>query len=110
VTDHLPFSPGGTTPPVTPPILGGSRSPPTPPAPAVKDEADRDGQAHPPADGAVGRHPRKQVTKHRPADVQALGPALCRGPLLGLRAGVVAAAHLTRLAAPLTARAPRTAS
>src|SRR6266581_5313724 len=139
VTGHLPFSPGGTTPPVTPPILGGSRSPQTPSAipggsrspqtpsaVAVNDEAERDGQAHQhadgeqqryvdgpadqPADGAVGRHPREQVAEHRPADVQALGPALRRGPLLGLRAGVVAAAHLTRLAAPLSARARHTAS
>src|SRR5213082_469389 len=80
------------------------------PAVAVNDEADRDGQADQhadgeqqryvdgpadqPADGAVGRHPREQVAEHGPADVQALGPAFRRGPLLGLQAGVVAAAHL----------------
>jgi transcription-repair coupling factor (superfamily II helicase) len=44
VTDGI--SPGGTTPPVTPPILGGSRSPQAPSAVAVDDETDRDAQSN----------------------------------------------------------------
>src|SRR6266568_84705 len=122
VTGHLLFSPGGTTPPVTPPILGGSRSPQTPSAilrgsrspqtpsaVAVNDEAERDGQAHQhadgeqqryvdgpadqPADGAVGRHPREQVAEHRPA-------AVCSGStysILTLIAVMTCAALQTRM-------------
>src|SRR6266571_8218992 len=95
---------------------------------AVDDEADRDRQADQhadgeqqrhvdgppdqPADPAVGEHPGDQVAEHRPAHVQAAGPAFRRGPALGdPRAGAVAfSAHLIRPAVPQAAPARRTAS
>src|SRR6266496_1261515 len=95
---------------------------------AVDDEADRDRQADQhakgeeqrdvdgppdqPADAAVGEHPGDQVAEHRPAHVQAAGPAFRRGPALGdPRAGAVAfSAHLIRPAVPQAAPARRTAS
>src|SRR5215469_6934157 len=90
------------------------------PAEAVDDVADRDAQAgqhaereqqrdvhgpaDQPADAAVGRHAGQQVAEHRPADLQALGPAPRRGLLLCLLPGagdgiVAVVAHVTRLAA-----------
>src|SRR5215472_18417708 len=86
---------------------------------AVDDEADRDGQADQhadweeqrdvngpadePADEAVGEHPGDQVAGHRPADVQALGPAFGRGrsPAVFGGGAVALAVHLTRLAVPV---------
>src|SRR6516162_6907464 len=87
------------------------------PAEAVDDVADRDAQANQhadreqqrdvygpadqPADAAVGGHAGQQVAEHRPADLQALGPAPRRGLLPRAGDGIVAVvAHLTRLAAP----------
>src|SRR6266581_5864142 len=128
VTGCLLISPGEPTPPVTPPLPGGSRSPQAPSAVAVDDESDRDAQSDQhadreeqrqvesapdqPDDDAIGSHPGKQVVGHGPADVQALGPAFGRGrsPADLSACSVVSAVHFTRLAAPLAARAPRTAS
>src|SRR5437899_8308591 len=113
---------GGNHPPHTPP------APQTPSAVAVDDESDRDAQSDQhadreeqrqvesapdqPADDAVGSHPGKQVAEYGPADVQALGPAFRRGRSLAElgACSVALAVHLTRLAVPLAARAPRTAS
>src|SRR5271157_2984646 len=98
------------------------------PAVAVDDEADRDRQADQhadreqqrhvdgpsdqPADAAVGDHSGDQVAEHRPADVQALGPAFRRGcPPVDPGDGLFAdAAHLTYLALLLRNLARRTAS
>src|SRR5690242_11225599 len=95
---------------------------------AVDDESDRDAQSDQhadreeqrqvesasdqPADDPVGSHPGKQVAEYGPADVQALGPAFRRGrsPAELGACSVALAVHLTRLAVPLAARAPRTAS
>src|SRR6516165_9753458 len=97
------------------------------PAEAVDDVADRDAQADQhadreqqryvhgpadqPADDAVGRHAGQQVAEHRPADLQALGPAPRRGLLLCLLPGagdgiVAVVAHVTRLAASPAAAVP----
>src|SRR5271169_993294 len=91
-------------------------------AEAVDDVADRDAQADQhadreqqrdvhgppdqPADAAVGRHAGEQVAEHRPADLQALGPALRRSLLLGGPGTVAVVAHLTCPAAPLAVVAP----
>src|SRR5690349_15123243 len=133
VTGHLLFFPGGTTPPVTPRFWGDFPSPQTPlaqtpSAVAVDDETDRNAQSDQhadreeqrhvdsasdqPADEAVGSHPGKQVAEHGPADMQTFGPALGRdlSPADLSACCVALAAHVIRLAPPLTARAPRTAS
>src|SRR5580704_1677273 len=100
------------------------------PAEAVDDVADRDAQADQhadreqqrdvhgpadqPADAAVGRHAGEQVAEHRPADLQALGPALRGGLILGAGGpgvGTVAVdAHVTCLAVPRAVLAQRRAS
>src|SRR5579863_6756876 len=91
-------------------------------AEAVDDVADREAQAEQhaereqqrdvhgpadqPADEAVGGHAGQQVAEHRPADLQALGPALRRGLFPGAGDGFVAVvAHVTRPAVPLAAAA-----